>query len=77
MAEVIANYYLDAVKPNGLPLNVKADDGTKHSLVQPIHLLLRKIDGSDPDLESFSIVTSPANQRIEELGCETGFFKIW
>ena len=36
-----------------------------HSLVQPIHLLLRNIDGSDSDLESFSIVTPPANQRIE------------
>ena len=59
------------------PLNVKADDGTKHSLVQPIHLLLRKIDGSDPDLESFSVVTSPVNQRIEKLDGGNGFFKIW
>ena len=65
MPEIIAKYYLDAVKRNGLPVNVKADDGTEHSLVQPIHLLLRNIDGSDPNLESFSIVTSPANQRIE------------
>ena len=37
MLEVIAKYYLDAVKRNGLPLDVKADDGTEHSLVQPIH----------------------------------------
>ena len=37
MPEVIAKYYLDAVKRNGLPVNVKADDGTEHSLVQPIH----------------------------------------
>ena len=65
MPEVIAKYYLDAVKRNGLPVNVKADVGTEYSLVQPIHLLLRNIDGSEPDLESFSIVTSPANQRIE------------
>ena len=65
MPEVIVKYHLDAVKRNGLPVNVKADDRTEHSLVQPIHLLLRSIDGSDPDLESFSIVTSPANQRIE------------
>ena len=65
MPEVIAKYYLDAVKRNGLPVNVKADGGTEHSLVQPIHLLLRNIDGSDPYLESFSIVTSPANQKIE------------
>ena len=67
MPEVIAKYYLDAVKRNGLPVNVKDDDGTEHSLVQPIHLLLRDVDGSDPDLELFSIVTSPANQRIEAL----------
>ena len=52
MPEIIAKYYLDAVKRNGLPVNVKADDGTEHSLVQPIHLLLRNIDGSDPNLES-------------------------
>ena len=40
----------------------------KHYLGQsssPIHLLLRNIDRSDPDLESFSIVTSPTNQRVE------------
>ena len=35
--EVIAKYYLDAVRRNGLPVNVKADDGTEHSLVQPTH----------------------------------------
>ena len=27
-------------------------------------MFLRNIDGSDPDLETFSFVTSPANQRI-------------
>ena len=36
MPEVIAKYYLDAVKRNGLPVNVKADDGIEHILVQPI-----------------------------------------
>ena len=40
MPEIIAKYYLDAVKRNGLPVNVKGDDDTEHSLVQPIHLLL-------------------------------------
>ena len=65
MPETIAKSYLDAVKRNDLPVNVKADDGTENSLVQPIHLLLRHIDRSDPDLASVSIVTSPANQRIE------------
>ena len=61
----MAKYYLETLKRNGLPVNVKADDGTGHSLVQPIHLLLRNIDGSDPNLESFSIVTSAVNQKIE------------
>ena len=36
MPEVIAKYDLDAVKRNGLPVNVKADDGIEHTLVQPI-----------------------------------------
>ena len=41
----MAKYYLETLKRNGLPVNVKAHDGTGHSLVQPIHLLLRNIDG--------------------------------
>ena len=86
MLEVIAKYYLDAVKRNGPPLNVKADDGTEHSLVQPIHLLLRNIDGSDPDLESLGIATSLQIKESKRFGpfcCETkldggnGFYKIW
>ena len=86
MLEVIAKYYLNAVKRNGLPLNVKADDGTEHSLVQPIHLLLRNIDGSDPYLESLGIVTSLQIKESKLFGpfcCETkldggnGFYKIW
>ena len=86
MPEVIAKYYLDAVKRNGLPLSVKAYDGTEHSLVQPIHLLLRNINGSDPDMESFSIVTSLRIKTSKLFGpfcCETkldggnGFYKIW
>ena len=47
MPEIIAKYYLDAVKQNDLPANVKVDDNTEHSLVQPIHLPLRNIDRSD------------------------------
>ena len=84
MPEIIAKCYLDAVKRNGLPVNVKADDHTEHSLVQPIHLLLRNIDGSDRDLQSLSIVTSPANQKIkavwsillrEKIGWSKRFFQ--
>ena len=47
MPEIIAKYYLDAVKQNDLPVNVKVDDNTEHSLVQPIQLPLRNIDRSD------------------------------
>ena len=43
MPEIIAKYYLDAVKRNGLPVNVKAGDGTEHSFVQPIHMLFLEI----------------------------------
>ena len=65
MPEIIAKHYVDTVKRNGLPISDKTDNGTEHSLVQPIHLLLRNIDVSDPDLQSFSIATSLAHQRIE------------
>ena len=44
MPEIIAKSYLDTIKRNDLPVNVKGDDGTENSLVQPIHLLLRHID---------------------------------
>ena len=47
MPEIIAKYYLDAVKQNDLPVNVKVDENTEHSLVQPIQLPLRNIDRSD------------------------------
>ena len=45
---------------------VKADDGTEHSLVEPIYISLRLFytDG-DSALKSFSIITSPQNQRME------------
>ena len=66
MPEVIAKYYLDAVKRNGLPVNVKADGGTEHSLVQPIHLLLRNIDGSDPDLPHLRLSVFPHPLQIKE-----------
>ena len=63
--EVIARYYLDAVKSRkGVPLQVKADDGTEHSLVEPIHLYLSSLHENSNDSD-FSITTSPQNQRIE------------
>ena len=63
--EMIAKFYLDTVKEFGLPLQVKADDGTEQALVHPIHVYLRSLDGSHPNLNPFSITSSPLNQRIE------------
>ena len=38
MPEVVAKYYLDTVKDlGGVPVKVKADDGTAHALIEPIH----------------------------------------
>lgn len=65
MPEVIARFYLDAVKKFGLPLYLKADNGTEHALIEPIHISLRDLDGRRDAFNSFSITTSPQNQRIE------------
>ena len=63
--EIIAKYYLDAIKEYGVPAKVKADDGTEHSLIEPIHIYLRSLNEDDAELSAFSITTSPLNQRIE------------
>ena len=67
MLEVVAKYYLDTVKDlGGVPVKVKADDGTEHALIEPIHIFLRSLNGDDEEsFESFSLITSPQNQRIE------------
>ena len=65
--------------------NIKADDGTEHTLIEPVHIALRMInDHEDNALNSFSIITSPQNQRIEaywliwfELVGGGVSFKIW
>ena len=41
--KIIAKFYLDTVKKHGIPLQTKADDGTEHSLIQPIHVYLRTL----------------------------------
>ena len=65
MPEVIAKNYLDAViEHGGIPTKVKADNGTEHSIIEPIHLYFRSLDGTDED-DDFSIISSPQNQRIE------------
>ena len=68
LPEVVAGFYLEAISNlTGIPLSIKADDGTEHSLIQPIHVYLRSLSGdlNENISESFSITTSPQNQRIE------------
>lgn len=62
--EIIAKYYTVAIQQFGLPKNIKADDGTEHSILEPMHITLRSMGGEDA-FDSFSIITSPQNQRIE------------
>lgn len=64
LPEIIAKYYTIEIKKFGLPKCLKADDGTEHAIIEPMHITLRSLDGPDA-LDSFSIITSPQNQRIE------------
>lgn len=64
LPEIIAKYYTIAINKFGLPKCLKADDGTEHAIIEPMHITLRSLDGPDA-LDSFSIITSPQNQRIE------------
>ena len=42
--DLIAYYYLTAAKDlNGIPKIVNADNGTEHSVIEPIHLFLRDL----------------------------------
>ena len=51
---------MDAVKHlKGNPERVVADDGTEHATIEPIHQAL------SANVNSFSIVSSPRNQRID------------
>ena len=65
--EVIAKYYLDAVKQiGGAPRKMRSDDGTENSLVEALHTYLRYSTSNDnTDLCCFAIGRSTANQRIE------------
>uniref|UniRef100_A0A7M5TXY9 Integrase core domain-containing protein n=1 Tax=Clytia hemisphaerica TaxID=252671 RepID=A0A7M5TXY9_9CNID len=64
--EVIGKYYLDAVSSYGCPRYLKVDDGTEHALIEPFHISIRNLDTDEETaLNSFSIITSPQNQRIE------------
>lgn len=66
LPEVVAGFYLEAVsKLKGVPLTIKADDGTEHSLIEPMHIYLRSLSGGQNVNDSFSRISSPQNQRIE------------
>ena len=44
MLELIAKYYLDAVKQmKGKPKIIKADDGTEHSVIEPLHVYFSEV----------------------------------
>ena len=63
--ELIAKFHLDAVKSlKGTPLHIQAENGTEHSLIEPMHLHLSALNGN-LEMNHFSIITSPQNQRIE------------
>lgn len=65
LPEVVAKFYLEACKElKGVPLRIKADDGTEHALIEPIHIYLSSLNRNEIS-NSFSITTSPQNQRIE------------
>ena len=62
--EIVAQFNtLSVRKISGIPAKLKADDGTEHALIEPIHMCLTDLDRYDP--ESFSIIPSTSNQRIE------------
>ena len=65
-SDVIGHYYLDAIfELGGVPHIIKADDRTEHALIELIHIYLRSIDKEEGIGNTFSIITSPQNQRIE------------
>ena len=48
-----------------MPYIIKADEGTEHALIEPIHIYLRSINEEEGIENAFSIATLPQNQRIE------------
>ena len=64
--EIIGKFYLDAVRQlQNIPKKLKADDGTEHVIIQPIHIFLRDSVGDKNSVNSFSIVPLTHNQRIK------------
>lgn len=84
MPEVTAKFYLDTVKKlKEVPKFVKGENGTEHSIIEPLHMHLHTINDEAAVIESFSIIASIKNQRIElywsvlqrdRIGWGKGFF---
>ena len=62
---LLPKVFFSFCKESPLPQKIKADDGTEHALIQPIHIYLASVANPNAASDSFSIVTSPRNQRIE------------
>ena len=66
--EWIAKFYLDAVKSlAGIPLQIKAENGTEHSLNEHIHLHLSALNGNS-EINHFSIIISPQIKELNRIG---------
>ena len=64
--DVIAHYYVNVISELGsVPHIIKADDRTRHALIEPIHIYLRSINEEEGIQNTFSITPLPQNQRIE------------
>ena len=65
--EVIAKYYLDAVKQlGGVSRKIRSDDGTENSTIEAFHTFLRSSHNDEnAGPGCFTIGRSTANQRIE------------
>ena len=57
---MITRHFLDSVKTLALQFKLKADNCTECTLVEPIHILLRHINGRDETLNSSGIATFSA-----------------
>ena len=64
--DVIAHYYLDDISElGGVPHIIKAHDGTKHALIEPLRIYLLSINEEEGIENAFSITTFLQSQRIE------------
>ncbi|CAH3181910.1 unnamed protein product, partial [Porites lobata] len=73
--EVIAKYYLEAVKQSGgVPRKIRSDDGTENSVIEAIHTYLRSAHNDEnAGMGCFAFGRSTANQRIEAYWSQLTF----